>query len=129
LIGWLANAKQAEGIKPFTTDIFKGFLAIFLLDMGITSGRRLNTFLRNGWSPVFYAILLPLINGCLTAWISHWVTHQIGDRFMLSILAASASYISVPAAMKIPWRWPLLSLSMLPLACHCITGWLHIRSR
>jgi hypothetical protein len=35
LIGWLANAKQAEGIKPFTTDIFKGFLAIFLLDMGI----------------------------------------------------------------------------------------------
>ncbi|MFN7274383.1 MAG: sodium-dependent bicarbonate transport family permease [Bacteroidota bacterium] len=101
LIGWLANAKQAEGIKPFTTDIFKGFLAIFLLDMGITSGRRLNTFLKNGWSPVFYAILLPLINGCVTAWISHWVTPQVGDRFMLAILAASASYIAVPAAMKI----------------------------
>lgn len=101
LIGWLANAKQAEGIKPFTTDIFKGFLAIFLLDMGITSGRRLNTFLKNGWAPVFYAILLPLINGCATAWISQWVTHSIADRFMLSILAASASYIAVPAAMKI----------------------------
>lgn len=101
LIGWLANAKQAEGIKPFTTDIFKGFLAIFLLDMGITSGRRLNTFLKNGWAPIFYAILLPLINGCTTAWISHWVTPQPADRFMLAILAASASYIAVPAAMKI----------------------------
>ena len=41
IIGYLANAKQAEGIKPFTNDLFKGFLAIFLLDMGITSGRKL----------------------------------------------------------------------------------------
>ena len=43
--GWLASDAQAQGIKPFTTDIFKGFLAIFLLDMGITSGRKLETFL------------------------------------------------------------------------------------
>ena len=40
VIGLLANAKQAEGIKPFTNDLFKGFLAIFLLDMGITSGKK-----------------------------------------------------------------------------------------
>jgi hypothetical protein len=39
IIGYLANAKQAEGIKPFTNDLFKGFLAIFLLDMGISSGK------------------------------------------------------------------------------------------
>jgi uncharacterized protein len=44
IIGYLASAKQAEGIKPFTTDIFKGFLAIFLLDMGINSGKKLKSF-------------------------------------------------------------------------------------
>ena len=45
IIGLLTSDQQAEGIKPFTTDIFKGFLAIFLLDMGIVSGRKLNDFL------------------------------------------------------------------------------------
>ena len=101
LIGWLANAKQAEGIKPFTTDIFKGFLAIFLLDMGISSGRKLHSFLQNGWAPVIYGICIPLVNGIVTCWLSGMVTHEVGDRFMLAILAASASYIAVPAAMKI----------------------------
>jgi hypothetical protein len=48
IIGYLANAKQAEGIKSFTNDLFKGFLAIFLLDMGITSGRKLKVFFSFG---------------------------------------------------------------------------------
>ena len=52
LIGYFANAKQAEGIKPFTNDLFKGFLAIFLLDMGVTSGRKLKAFFSFGWFPV-----------------------------------------------------------------------------
>lgn len=49
-IGFLASEKQTMGIKPFTTE-FKGFLAVFLLDMGTTSGRKLSSFLENGWSP------------------------------------------------------------------------------
>lgn len=100
IIGYLADAKQAEGIKPFTTDIFKGFLAIFLLDMGITSGRKLNTFLSNGLFPLFFALIIPLFNGTLVAFISSYITHEVSDRFIFSILAASASYIAVPAAMK-----------------------------
>jgi uncharacterized protein len=47
------------------------------------------------------AILVPLINGVITALLSGFITQESGDRFMLSILAASASYIAVPAAMKI----------------------------
>lgn len=101
LIGLLASEKQAMGIKPFTTDIFKGFLAIFLLDMGIASGRKLGDFFKNGWFVVLFAVIIPLVNGVLTAYLSSWVTQGVGDRFMLSILAASASYIAVPAAMKI----------------------------
>lgn len=101
IIGYLANAKQAEGIKPFTNDLFKGFLAIFLLDMGITSGRKLKAFFSFGWFPIIFAILIPLINGCIIAMLSSFVTQDITNRFMFAVLAASASYIAVPAAMKI----------------------------
>ena len=54
-----------------------------------------------GWFPFFFAIFIPLLNGTLVAYCSHWVTHDISNRFIFAILAASASYIAVPAAMKI----------------------------
>ncbi|GGD52366.1 sodium-dependent bicarbonate transport family permease [Muriicola marianensis] len=101
VIGFLANEHQAEGITPFTTDIFKGFLAVFLLDMGITSGKKLASFLDNGWTALFFALLVPLFNGCAVAMLSSFVTDNIGNRFLFAILAASASYIAVPAAMRL----------------------------
>lgn len=101
LIGLLANDQQAQGIKPFTTDIFSGFLAIFLLDMGIASGKRLNDFFTCGWFPALFAILIPALNGIIVAMLSGLITDNVGNRFMLAVLAASASYIAVPAAMKI----------------------------
>jgi len=101
VIGFLANAKQAEGIKPFTNDLFKGFLAIFLLDMGITSGRKLKSFFSFGWFPFAFAVIIPLLNGCVIAILSSFVTDDIANRFIFAVLAASASYIAVPAAMKI----------------------------
>jgi hypothetical protein len=101
IIGFMASDQQAEGIAPFTTDIFKGFLAVFLLDMGITSGKKLATFLENGWFSLIFAIVIPLINGCVVAFMSDTVTDSMGNRFLFAILAASASYIAVPAAMKL----------------------------
>lgn len=100
-IGFMANAEQAESIKPFTDDLFKGFLAIFLLDMGISSGKKLKAFFSFGWFPLVFAIVIPLINGCLVAVLSAAVTSDVSNRFIFAILAASASYIAVPAAMKI----------------------------
>jgi uncharacterized protein len=101
IIGWLASDEQAMGIKPFTTDLFKGFLAIFLLDMGIVSGKKLKDFIKSGWFAVVFAIAIPLLNGCMVAVASQLITDDIGNRFIFAILAASASYIAVPAAMKI----------------------------
>ena len=101
IIGYFATEKQALDIKPFTTDIYKGFLAIFLLDMGIISGRKLDGLLEAGWFPILFALVIPLINGSVVALLSGSITYDTGNRFILSILAASASYIAVPAAMKI----------------------------
>lgn len=101
LIGFLANEHQAEGITPFTTDIFKGFLAVFLLDMGITSGKKLSTFLQNGWTALMFAIIVPIFNGVTVAFLSKFITDSTGNQFLFAILAASASYIAVPAAMRL----------------------------
>lgn len=101
LIGFVADTKQAEGIKPFTTDIFKGFLAIFLLDMGMTTARRFGAFRRYGWFATGMGLLLPAINGCVVAVCSGIVTQDVGNRTIFAVLAASASYIAVPAAMRL----------------------------
>ncbi|MCF8409150.1 MAG: sodium-dependent bicarbonate transport family permease [Crocinitomicaceae bacterium] len=101
LIGYISNDKQAMDIKPFTTDIFKGFLALFLLEMGITTAKRFSAFRNNGLFVLFFAILIPLINGTLVAFVSQFFLTSEGNRFILSILAASASYIAVPAAMRL----------------------------
>lgn len=101
VIGLIADTRQAEGIKPFTTDIFKGFLAIFLLEMGMVTAKRFAAFMKYGWFVTVFAILIPAINGCATAYFSKYVTADIGNRFIFAILAASASYIAVPAAMRL----------------------------
>jgi len=114
IIGFLANDQQARGIEPFTTDIFKGFLAVFLLDMGITSGKKLGDFLKKGWFAFFFAIIIPIINGVAVAVVSSILTDSVGNRFLFAILAASASYIAVPAAMRLaaPKANPSLYLPM-----------------
>lgn len=137
IVGFLASEDQAQGIKPFTTDLFRGFLAIFLLDMGIESGRKLKTFFQYGWYPIAFAILVPLFNGCWVTWISAWITDDPSNRFMFGVLAASASYIAVPAALKVsvPQANPGIFLPMalavtfpvnitigLPLYLH-LSGW------
>ena len=101
LVGYLTNDAQAAGIKPFTTDLFKGFLAVFLLDMGITSGGKLKALIKKGWFTLSFAIIIPIVNGCLVALISGLFMEEVGNRLLMAILAASASYIAVPAAMKL----------------------------
>jgi len=101
VIGFIADSKQAEGIKPFTTDIFKGFLAIFLLEMGMVTARRFAAFRKYGWYPFWFSIIIPAINGSIAAVVSGMFLPSVGDRLIFAILAASASYIAVPAAMRL----------------------------
>lgn len=101
VIGLVADEQQAMGIKPFTTDIFKGFLAVFLLEMGLITGNKLTTFRKYGWFATAFGIVAPAVNGCVVAMASILVTTDPANRFMFAILAASASYIAVPAAMRL----------------------------
>jgi uncharacterized protein len=101
IIGIVADTKQAEGIKPFTSDIFKGFLAVFLLEMGMVAAKRFKAFRSYGWFVTIFGLLMPPINGILSIFISSLFEMETGNRFLLAILAASASYIAVPAAMRL----------------------------
>ncbi len=101
VIGLIADSKQAEGIKPFTSDIFKGFLAIFLLEMGMVAAKRFKAFVQYGWFVSVMSIVIPIINGTAVVLITTFGNISTGDRFMLAILVASASYIAVPAAMRL----------------------------
>lgn len=101
IIGLVSDSKQAEGIKPFTTDIFKGFLALFLLEVGMVTAKRFSAFKTYGLYAFLFGILMPLFNGSLVAYLSQFVVASPGDRFIFATLAASASYIAVPAAMRL----------------------------
>jgi hypothetical protein len=100
VVGFLSSDAQAEGIKPFTTDLFKGFLAVFLLDMGITSGKQLSSIIKTGVFPFIFSGLMPFVNGLLALLLSLQITDSPGNQFLFAILGASASYIAVPAAMR-----------------------------
>lgn len=100
-IGMIASEKQAAGIAPFTTDIFTGFLAIFLLDMGLQCGEKIKSLFKEGWFILGFSTIVPLVNGTIVAFVSRLVTSSTSDQFLFAILGASASYIAVPAAMKV----------------------------
>jgi uncharacterized protein len=100
VIGIIADVKGAEGIKPFTTDIFKGFLAIFLLEMGMVAARRFGTFKNYGWFVTLFAIGIPIVNGIASIFVTHYFDILPGNRLLVAALTASASYIAVPAAMR-----------------------------
>lgn len=101
VIGFISDSTQAEGIRPFTTDIFKGFLSIFLLEMGMVTAKRIKGIGKYGPFIIIFALVAPLFFGILIAFLSQFVTSEAGNRFMFAILAASASYIAVPATMRL----------------------------
>ena len=101
IIGLIADANQARGIEPFTTDIFKGFLSLFLLEMGMVTAKRIKGFKKYGVFLFAFGIIVPLINGLIVAYLSGFITESAGNRLLFAILGAGASYIAVPATMKL----------------------------
>jgi len=100
-IGVITGEKGGESLAPFTTGLFQGVLCLFLLDMGLASARRLASIRQLGLFPVAFATLVPLVNAALGLSFAHWLGLGQGDALLLVVLAASASYIAVPAAMRL----------------------------
>ena len=101
VIGALAGDAGYASVRPFTKEIFKGMLAFFLLDMGILAAKRLSDLRSHGAYLVGFALVLPVVNGALGIAIAALIGLGQGDALLFTILCGSASYIAVPAAMRL----------------------------
>lgn len=101
LVGVLAGERGYEKLRPFTEDVFYGMLVLFLLDAGMTAARRLGGLKEVGAFAVGVSIGIPLVNAAIGWGVSWALGLSAGDAFLFMILAASASYIAVPATMQI----------------------------
>jgi hypothetical protein len=114
LVGLLSGDAGREAMQPFSGDLFKGMLAFFLLDMGLMTARNLPQL--RGQSPwlVAYAVLGPLTHAALALGLARLCGVALGDAILLMVLAASASYIAVPAVVRhaIPEANPSLYFSL-----------------
>ena len=100
-IGALCGKAGLEKMEPFLVTPFQGVLALFLLEMGVVAGRRLEDLRRTGPFLLGFGLLLPLLHGALGTWIGHWVGLSLGGSALFGTLAASASYIAAPAAVRL----------------------------
>lgn len=102
LIGILTGDRGQALLKPFLVDAFPGFLCLFLLDMGLVAGRGLRDERRLlSLRLVVFAVVMPLIGGTGAALLAPWLGLSAGGIAVFITLAASASYIAVPAAMRL----------------------------
>ena len=101
IIGTVSSEKGAQALEPFTDDIFKGVLTIFLLDMGLLAANRIKGFKQAGGFLIAFSIIIPLINAAITMPLAVYLGIGLGDALLLTVLVASASYIAVPAAMRL----------------------------
>jgi uncharacterized protein len=102
LIGWATGPKGMAMISPFIVDPFRGILCLFLLDMGLVAGRGMRESGRHLSLPVLaFGILMPLVSAMLATLTILALHLSVGGAALFITLAASASYIAVPAAMRL----------------------------
>jgi hypothetical protein len=138
VIGLITGESGKAVMQPFSGDLFKGMLAFFLLDMGLMTARNLPQL--RGQSPwmVGYAVMAPLCHASLAFLLSRLLGLPVGETALLMVLAASASYIAVPAvlrfaipeakpslyfAMSLGVTFPLNILLGIPLYIHVASRW------
>lgn len=100
-IGLLTGEKGWKSVEPFAHAPFKGVLCLFLLDMGIVAARRLGGLRESGAFLAVYAIGAPLVHAAIGIVAARALGMPPGDALLLCVLLASASYIAVPAALRI----------------------------
>lgn len=102
IIGTVSGSEGYAKVKPFFIDPFDGVLCLFLLDMGLNAGRGL----RRGWKALnlgvlSFGVVLPMVSAAIAAGLSFVAGLSQSDMILMMVLSASASYIAVPAAMRL----------------------------
>lgn len=113
VIGAIAGKQAIAPLEPLYTTMFKPVLAFFLLEMGLIASGQLGSLRRYGFRLAGFALCMPLLGALLGALLGRLMGLSLGGTTVLATLAASASYIAVPAAMRlaVPEANPSLSLT------------------
>jgi hypothetical protein len=101
LIGVLTGEHGWQLLEPFTQGLFYGILSFFLLDMGLVAAKRIKDLQKTGAFLISFAILIPIVNAVIGLSIAKLIGMPQGDALLFAVLCASASYIAVPAAMRL----------------------------
>jgi hypothetical protein len=101
MIGWTTGDRGMQIMAPLLKEPFQAVLAIFLLDMGLLVGKRLSDFGQVGKQLVLFGIYMPLIGAGIGMAAATAIGLSVGGITLVAVLAASASYIVVPAAMRL----------------------------
>ncbi|MEO1160706.1 MAG: sodium-dependent bicarbonate transport family permease [Pseudomonadota bacterium] len=115
IIGYVTGKPGLDAIAPFIVDPFRGVLCLFLLDMGLIAARGLRSGLGRLSMPVLlYGLYMPLVGAAAGAGAATLVGLSAGSAALLITLSASASYIAVPAALRLalPEATPSIYLTL-----------------
>jgi hypothetical protein len=112
-IGWISGPQGLNSIERFFMDLFRGMLALFLLEMGLLCAAQMGELRRYGPFLVAFGLLMPVFSSLIGCGLGYAMGLSVGGMALMAVLAASASYIAVPAAMRIavPEANPALALA------------------
>lgn len=113
LIGWVAGPIGIRPLEPLFFDLFKGVLALFLLEMGLIAASQAKAVRQSGLFIIAFGLLVPVPLALIGALLGWAIGLSVGGTTLLAVLAGSASYIAAPAAIRIavPEANPSLSLT------------------
>ena len=100
IIGAAIGETNFERVEPFFVDLFRGVLVLFLLEMGMTAAKQLGAFARVGPKMAVFAVAVPMLHGTVASLVATLAGLPPGSAFVLGAVAASASYIDAPAAVR-----------------------------
>ncbi|MFO1384584.1 MAG: sodium-dependent bicarbonate transport family permease [Chitinivorax sp.] len=99
-VGYISGESGKAMMQPFSTDLFKGMLAFFLLDMGLMVAKNFRDARQASPVLIGYAVLAPLLHASIALALAWLLELPLGDATLLMVLSASASYIVVPAVLR-----------------------------
>ena len=114
LIGWTVGSEGYAPLKPLFSNLFRGILALYLLELGLVVGGRFADLRRAGLRLVIFAVMTPLVMGATGVVLGSWLLGlSAGGAILFGVLLGSASYIAAPAAMRmaVPEANPALGIS------------------